>query len=222
MNDAKPMTTRKRPSPRAGAATAPRKSEATRQRILDAAARVFRESGYSGTRLTDIAALADMKAGSLYYHFDSRETLVEEVMALGLRRTHSTVLARLDALPPGTSHVERLRTAIEAHLLTVLEQEDITSATIKLIWQVPPEIRERQLASQRAYGAVWRKLLQAAQEAGEIRADANLSVIRMAIMGALNWSADWYKPGGASAEQVSHDIAAMVLHGLATPKRGRS
>ena len=53
-----------------------RKSDITRQAILDSAARAFRLSGYSGARLSDIAAGAGMQAGSLYYHFDSREALL--------------------------------------------------------------------------------------------------------------------------------------------------
>jgi AcrR family transcriptional regulator len=55
----------------------------TRRRILDAAAEVFSEQGY-GARLSDIAERAGMKTGSLYYHFDSREDLVAEVLRLGI------------------------------------------------------------------------------------------------------------------------------------------
>jgi AcrR family transcriptional regulator len=43
-----------------------RKAMATRTRILDAAAKVFRQNGYTGTRLSDIAAAANTQAGSLY------------------------------------------------------------------------------------------------------------------------------------------------------------
>ena len=60
------------------------KSERTRQRILDAAAKVFREQGYANARLADIAELADMQTGSLYYHFDGREDLVAEILRLGV------------------------------------------------------------------------------------------------------------------------------------------
>src|ERR1044071_3701713 len=52
------------------------KADATRQSIVEAAARIFRRDGYSSARLTDIAAEIGKKAGSLYYHFDSREALL--------------------------------------------------------------------------------------------------------------------------------------------------
>lgn len=192
-----------------------KKSDLTRQAILDSAARAFRLSGYSGARLTDIAAGAGMQAGSLYYHFDSREALVEAVMHRGVERTDAAVREALDALPATATALDRLRTAIETHLLMIVQQEDIASATIKLIWQVPQPIRDRVLGRQRAYGAVWKQLLDEARGENLIRTDLDLSVVRMAIMGALNWAADWYKPGKLSPERVAHDIVSMTLHGLA-------
>src|SRR5262245_39876586 len=122
------------------------KAEATRQSIIESAARVFRRDGYAGARLSDIAGEIGMEWGSLYYHFDSREVLVEAVMEIGTKRTHAALVERLKALPEDADHIVRLQTAIETHLVMVLAQEDIASATIKLIWQVPPQIREKLLS----------------------------------------------------------------------------
>ena len=205
--------TAKRRAVAAVAESPERKSELTRRRILDAAAQVFRDQGYSAARLSDIADAIGMKAGSLYYHFDSRESLVEAVMELGLERTRAAVKAKLASLPADADALDRLRAAIETHLVMAVEQEHYTSATIKLIWQVPPAIRERQLASQRAYGDEWRKLIDDARRARKIRSDLDPSVVRMAILGALNWAADWFEPGKKSPARVARDIAAMVLEG---------
>jgi AcrR family transcriptional regulator len=215
---AKQRSAQSRPVTAAGGTdgNAARKSDRTRQRILDAAARVFRDQGYAGATLGDIAASAGLQAGSLYYHFDSREALVDAVMAQGTRRAHHQARQRLAALPPGTTELAKLALLIESHLEMVLSAGDYTSAMVKLIWQVPAEIRERQLADQRAYGALWRQVLERARDAGEIRSDVNLSVARMAILGALNWAADWYRPGGDSPQQVARDVVTMVVEGLAT------
>ena len=192
------------------------RGETTRSAILLAAAREFREKGYSGARLADIAARVGMKAGSLYYHFESREALVQAVMDEGLRLTHAAVVERLSNMDANSSHIEKLHAAIVTHLELVLANEDIASATIKLIWQAPPDIRERQLSRQRDYGALWRLLLTEAREAGAIRKDLDLSVVRMATMGALNWAADWYSPGRMTPTEIASDIAAMILGGLTT------
>lgn len=194
---------------------APSKSDVTRARILDAAATEFRDQGYAGARLADIAARIGMKAGSLYYHFESREALVEAVMERGISRTQAALEQRLAALPAGTDHLTRLEAAIETHLVLLLEQGDSASASIKLIWQVPGDVRERAVERQRAYGELWRRLLADARKAGAIRADVDLSIVRMAILGALNWALDWYKPQRGSPKRIARDISAMILNGLA-------
>lgn len=200
---------------------ASKKSEVTREAILHAAAKVFRAEGYSGAKLSEIAAGADMKAGSLYYHFESREALVEAVMLRGVLTTYEHVKARLAALPPDATPLERLKASIETHLLLLLEQGDIASATIKLIWQVPADVRERVLGQQRAYGAAWDQLLRAASKAGAIRRDLDLSVVRMTLMGALNWAADWYKPGKLTPPQIAATMSAVLVEGLLPKVGGR-
>ena len=207
------------PHPEQERAEDPGKAEVTRLNILDAAARIFRRDGYASARLTDIAGEIGMKAGSLYYHFGSREALVEAVMEAGAVRAHANLAARLAALPADTDPLKRLEAAIEAHLLTVLAHEDVSSAVVKLIWQVPAPLRERVIDEQRAYGALWRDLLSRARDVGAIRSDLDLSVVRMAILGALNWASDWYAPGRMSPSQIARDICAMVIGGLAASPR---
>jgi len=190
------------------------KAELTRRRILDAAAKVFRARGFVGSRLTDIAAEAGLQAGSLYYHFESREALVETVMWAGQHRTEALVRQRLDALGEVAGPLDRLRTAIEAHLLAVLSSTDASSASIKMIGQVPLDIRERLLVGQRAYGDLWRGLLTDARTAGQLRDDVNLSVVRMTILGALNWSVEWYHAEQGNPEKIAADMAVVMVDGL--------
>jgi TetR/AcrR family transcriptional regulator, cholesterol catabolism regulator len=191
-----------------------RKSEQTRQRLLDAAAKVFRDKGYAGARLSDIAELADMHTPGVYYYFPSKEDLVEEVLRVGVARACAYVEERVAAVPEGSPALDRLRAAIEGHVIMVLEIGDYTSANIRIFGQVPGDIRLRHLADQRAYGDVWRRLLEDARAAGELRADLDLSVIRMLILGALNWSAEWYRPGSQSAAEVAREATAMICEGV--------
>src|SRR2546423_622671 len=71
-----------------------RKSEETRERLLDAAAKVFRDKGYAGARLSDIAELAEMHTPGVYYYFPSKEELVEEVLRVGVARARGYGHAR--------------------------------------------------------------------------------------------------------------------------------
>ncbi|HEV7536514.1 MAG TPA: TetR/AcrR family transcriptional regulator [Acidimicrobiia bacterium] len=195
--------------------TRTRKSEETRARLLDAAATVFSDKGYAGARLADIAERAGMHTPGVYYYFPSKEDLVEEVLRVGVARSRGYVQERVAALPDGTPALDRLRAAIEGHVLTVLEIGDYTSANIRIFGQVPDDVRARHLADQRAYGNVWRALLEDARAAGEIRGDLDLGVIRMLILGALNWTAEWYRPGPRTATEVAREATAMICDGLA-------
>ena len=193
-----------------------RKSDLTRGRILDAAAAVFRDKGYPGARLSDIAERADTQAGSLYYHFDSKEQLAEEVLAIGVERVSTAVAAATQALPPDAGFAERLSAAVEAHVSGMLEYDAYSAANVRIINQVPADVRERHLSHHRHYGAFWRDFLSAAQAAGELRADLDLPVARMLILGALNWSVEWYRPGRLTPAEIAAELVAMILAGIAT------
>ena len=198
----------------------PTKSELTRQRILDAAASIFRSQGYSAARLSDIATAAGVQTGSMYYYFESREALVEEVLHLGIVVAWGHVKEAVDALPPTATPLDRLRAAIRAHTKVQLEITDYSSAHARIIGQVPSEVRRRNLVDQINYGEYWNGLLKDAVASGEVRDDLDLYVTRMLMFGALNWTSEWYRPrSGRSAEAIADQALAILLEGVKTPAR---
>jgi TetR/AcrR family transcriptional regulator, cholesterol catabolism regulator len=194
------------------------KSERTRERILDAAAVAFRELGFGATRLSDIAERADLQTPSLYYHFASKEELIEAVLALGVTTTFAHVKARVAEVPED-DHLGRLRAAIEAHVEMVLQTGDYSAANLRLYGQMPADIRARLLRIQRRVGRYWNQLLQDAADAGALRADLDLSATRMLILGSLNWTAEWYRPGELTPAQLADQATTILLQGIAAPPR---
>ena len=76
----------------------------TRERLLRAAADVFAERGYDGTRVADIAAAAGVSNGALYAHFASKADLLVDAL-----RTHGrNMLADMFAADPGRPVVDLL------------------------------------------------------------------------------------------------------------------
>ncbi len=69
--------------------------------------------------------------------------------------------------------------------------------------------------------AVWRKLLADAEAAGEIRDGLDLSVVRLLVLGMINWSIEWYKPGGLSPDEIAETAAAILFDGIAKKKTKR-
>ena len=196
------------------------KSERTRQRILDAAAEVFRDRGYTDARLTDIAAKAGMQAGSLYYHFESREELVGEILRLGIETSWNFVAAAVGRLPSSATPLDRLATAIRAHTLSIVGKSAYASAQARLVGQVPGDIAAAHRKDMRAYGAYWHDLFRAAQDAGQVAGEVDLFVARMLAFGAMNWTSEWFTPGDdASVARLADQTVRLFLHGVAVSPR---
>lgn len=204
----------------AAPARATAKSDMTRQRVLDAAAGIFARRGFSGTKLSDIARAAGLKTGSLYYHFESREALVAEVMSLGVRQVAETVEAAMTALGPEARPIDRLRTAVERHLLCLLEHSDYARANTKLASEVPAHLRSLHARNEENYGRLWKQLLSEAAASGEIRSDINLSAARMLILGAMAWAPEWFRTEVGPAAELVRSFSEMTFAGLLPPQRG--
>jgi TetR/AcrR family transcriptional regulator, cholesterol catabolism regulator len=199
----------------ASADIAESKSAQTRRRILDAAAHVLSANGYAGLRLNDVAAQAELQAPAIYYYYPSRDDLIEEVMWAGIADMREHVVAILDGLPADVSALDRLLAAVSAHLRHELEISDYTTAAIRNAGQVPPRIRKRQVLEEERYGEVWRRLINAMARSGELRADLDLYMAQMLVLGALNWAVEWWDPRRGSLETVVANAQSFVRHGLA-------
>ena len=186
----------------------------TRKRILDAAARTFRLQGNTA-RLADIAQEAGIQTGSLYYHFANREALVEEVLNLGLEFSRNQVQQALAAAPEDATAGDRLAIALAAHAASVLETSDYSAANSRIFALATDEVRARHYELQRDYGTFFHALYQDAIDSGELRADVDPTIIRMLLFGAMNWAAEWFRPGrGRSGQQVIDQLMALAVDGL--------
>lgn len=191
------------------------RGEQKRTQILDAAAEVIAERGYAGTTLAEIAARAGTHAGSLYYHFASREELVEEVLQRGVRLAHAHVRAAVAALPDGTSARDRLSAAVREHLRFQLETSSYARAAARATGNVPDDMRARINASFRLYGRYLDGLVADAVQAGAVDPAVDRHALRMLVIGAANWAPEWFRPDGAlSAEQVADLLDRMLFRGV--------
>jgi len=166
----------------------------TRDRILAAAATVLSQKGYAGTRLADISALADLRTPAVYYYFDSREHLISEVMTVGQRNVLEYVEGALDALGPDATSLARLDRAVEAHLEVELSQSDFATAVTRNGGQLPEGLQEGFRADGHRYFAIWDGILADLDRDGLLKPGLDRRVARMLVLGALNWTAEWFDP----------------------------
>jgi AcrR family transcriptional regulator len=193
------------------------KSARTRLRILESAARVFRQNGYAATSLRDIASAARMKAGSLYYHFDDKEELVAEVLDIGVRGAQRAAKKAVDDLGAGAPPTERLRAALRSHLRFILSESDFASANLRILRDVPAHVRDKHLARQRAYGRFLAALFADVARSRGANPAIDLSVVRMLCLGALNWSIEWYRKDRLSPDEIVDQLVTMLERGILAP-----
>ena len=185
----------------------------TRALVLLAAARLFRHHGYAATTLREVADASGIKAGSIYYHFESKEQILGEVLDKGIQVVADAVRSRVDALPPSATARERVAAAVEGHLWGLMHHGDFTSANIRIYGQIPTAAKNRHRTIRRAYADYWDRLLGEALQRGELRQDTSTAVIRLFVIGALNWTVEWYNPQKGSFQDFVKQVTDIVFDG---------
>jgi len=184
----------------------------SRRLILDTAARLLRGGGYHQTTLREIAEAVGIRKASLYYHFASKEEIVEAVVNDGVRFVHEAVVAALAQASDATPR-KRLEAAIRAHLTALHGHGDYTSASIKVFTfgatPTPDSVRR----VRRAYEDVWRALIAELQEAGALAPQRAPDALRFFLLGALNGSTDWYRPDRFDLADLAREFTGLITHG---------
>ena len=194
----------------------PNPNSETRRKILDTASKLFRNKGYAATTLRQIGDAAKMQAGSVYYHFDSKEDMISEILDLGIGYVHGEVKRRVEALGEGADTRSRVEAAVDGHLYALLSHGDFVSANIRNYGQLPDELKERNRPIRAAYVSYWDTLLEDAQKAGSIRADIDIKVLRLFTVGSLNWTVEWHDPKKGTVEELSAQINKILFEGVGT------
>jgi TetR/AcrR family transcriptional regulator, cholesterol catabolism regulator len=191
----------------------PSVSDATRQKILDVAANLFATRGYEQTSMRDISAAVGLKPGSLYHYFVSKDLILDAVLRMGVERLHAAVESAVNRLPAGATIIEQIETAMAAHLEALHGQAHYIRANVILFAHAPADVRDASLVVRRRYGDYWRALLERAKAQGAIRNDLDLSVVRLFVLGAFNWSVDWFDPAGRQPVEVLAQTAHRLFLG---------
>jgi AcrR family transcriptional regulator len=184
------------------AARAPRADNRLPQ-ILDQAARLFRAQGFQGTSVRDIVRAVDMLPGSLYYHFATKEDLLAEVYAEGVRRISARVRA---AIAGKRDPWQRLEAACVAHLEAILEDDDYAQVVIRVRPSDVPAASPRLIALRDEYEALFARLVHELP----LPRGVDRRTLRLMLLGALNWSQTWYRPGRDSPKTIARRFVLLL------------
>lgn len=172
--------------------------------ILAVAARLLREQGYDATSLRDIARRAHIPLGSIYYHFPTKEELFAAVYEEGIRRLTEAIQTeiRLRHTP-----WERFESACIAHLDHLCGGDDFTAVSIPTnLPRIVGPIRNRLMQLNDGYEDIFRRLIADLDLPPQISG----SLIRLQILGALNWTSIWYRPGKFTPREIATNLTCAL------------
>lgn len=202
------MSPRRRDAEGTAAARAERRAE-----LLATAAEVFASTGYSATTVRQVADAAGILGGSLYYHFDSKEAMADEILSTFLDemwaaydRVLGSGLSARDTLEGIV--VESFRT-IDLHRPAVVlyQNESKHLATSERFGY----LRD----SRRRFEEMWLALLERGVREGAFRADLDPGLVYRFIRDTVWVAATWYKRGGRlSADDIAKQYLALFLEGI--------
>jgi AcrR family transcriptional regulator len=183
-----------------------------RRAMLETAAEMFAEKGYVGTNLRDIADALGMSRPGLYYHFPSKEKLLEaivEELTLSSERQLMKIAQEKEGEPE-----EALRLVTHATTLWLLDHQVFFRVLEGAENDLPVELRASNEASKRTNLDYFVCIIERGIAAGKFR-PVDSHVAALAISGMRNWTAWWFKADGRlSGLEIANIISDMAVRSL--------
>jgi AcrR family transcriptional regulator len=191
-----------------------------RAELLDLAARLFAERGYVSTTVRDIADAAGILSGSLYHHFDSKESMADEILTGFLDELFGSYA---EIVAQGLGPRETLEAVVVASFDSIHRrpaQVAIYQNEAKHLMQLP---RFAYLNDRNAeFRKLWNGILTDGVADGVFRDGLDVELTYRFIRDTVWVAVRWYNPEGAlTAQDVAEQYLGILLDGIGTNKRRR-
>jgi TetR/AcrR family transcriptional regulator, cholesterol catabolism regulator len=196
------------------------KSSERRADLVRIAAELFAERGYRATTVRHIGDAAGVLSGSLYHHFDSKETILDELLSSYLNDLVDTYREIADGARPVTALrglVTEAFRSLEEHraAITVLQNERNYLRTLPrfgYLTKAEEEVRR-----------IWITVLRDGIEAGSFRADLDPAVTYRFLRDSVWVAVRWFRQDGRlSAEQLADHYLRLIFDGITTVRGARA
>jgi len=181
--------------------------------IQRAAAMVFKEKGYSGATMKDIADAVGILPGSLYYYVKSKQELLLHLVEQPVK---DLVAGAEQIAGDHSDPVTKLKMVLEHHLYTYyVNYPQLFLVTEEPIEEFPAAQQAFLMDLKTRYKRAWEKIFEEGQNSGVFRPELDPSTTVYAILGACNWMAHWYRPDGRlNHDEVREQYTRFVLGGV--------
>lgn len=183
----------------------------TRDDILEAAAQVFRQKGFHGASMQDIAKAVSLQKASLYHHVSSKQ----EILLALLDRALELLLERISAISIQEIPADKkLREMIRAYLQILTENIDLSVVLLFEHRSLERKQHARHVPNRDKFEALWRSVLEEGVAARLFKCE-DPALSTRAILGIMNWTLTWYRPNGSlGIDEIADHYSNLLLHGL--------
>lgn len=184
------------------------RSHEKRHRLVQSAARLFREKGYAHTTVRDLGKTVGLLSGSLFYHFDTKNDILCTVMAESIAVTFERIRHRLQyAKTPR----EKLLALISSDLEGLhLETKDGYYVLVHEWRNLSEENKRKILALRGEYEGFWMDALRECDEAGLLSMDP--VILRRLLNGAISWTSHWFRlDGRINLEELADHVLLLAM-----------
>ncbi|TCK01245.1 TetR/AcrR family transcriptional regulator [Nocardia alba] len=197
--------------------TAPDTVKRTRRaELLDLAADLFAERGLRATTVRDIADSAGILSGSLYHHFDSKESMVDEI----LRGFLDDLFGRYREIAgAGLS----ARDTLESLVTASYESFDRHHAAVAIYQAEAKNLRDVERFGyirdfNTEFRDLWHRVLAAGVADGSFRPELDVELAFRFLRDTVWVAVRWYTPGGPiTVQTLAQQYLTIVLDGLTLP-----
>ena len=199
----------------AGGPAASTAGASRREELLRIAADLFATKGFRNTTVRDIADAAGILSGSLYHHFDSKESMVDELM----RTFQAELFAAYDEILASTDDA---RSKLERAVRLSFETIERRGAEVAIFQNEAATLGQLErfgyLAERnRQSRDVWVSLLTEGVESGALRSALDITLTYRFVRDTVWVAVRWYRPGGPhTATEVADQYLTILLDGIAT------
>ncbi|WHT17205.1 TetR/AcrR family transcriptional regulator [Crossiella sp. CA-258035] len=197
---------------------APESGSQRRAELLALAARLFADRGYRATTVRDIADAAGILSGSLYHHFDSKESMADEI----LRNFLDELFGRYREIEAGELGP---RQRLEQVVITSFECIDAHHAEVAIYQNEAKHLAQQERFAYLGdhnveFRKLWVGILEDGVRAGVFRPDLDVELVYRFVRDTVWVAVHWYRPDGAlSAGDVARQYLGILLEGIATRRR---
>jgi TetR/AcrR family transcriptional regulator, cholesterol catabolism regulator len=183
----------------------------TRETILEAAAQVFRQKGFHGASMQDIANAVNLQKASLYHHVSSKQ----EILLALLDHALELLLERISAISNQPIPAdEKLQQMIRTYLQILAENTDLSAVLLFEHRSLERKQHARHVPNRDRFEALWRAVLEEGVDSKLFQCEDPALTAR-AILGIMNWTITWYRPNGEmTINQIADQYSNLLLNGL--------